>query len=304
MNASSGTGWSNSRPLSALNASSENGPRCSAMFVAPQFERRSIPGGMERQKDIGEPNTAAEIPARCSWTEAARPDGPAPRITTFASGLVTLEASLHDQVRRERELCEPRPQLARVPNRVRVGTEQRPDVRTETRALRGNIEDPGRQVGEQPQPRDAGPRAAGLDRLGQLVLVEGRREVHARGLAQRVVAPRPRVDVEQLELIVAVVVLVLELDEAVVADTAQQLDRVCLERLLVDRLDVRARASELPRVLAAPARVHGDDRLAVLEEGAVGVLAVAAARNQLLDHGLAVTHDRVRAAGEAGEGVA
>src|SRR4029450_8299786 len=73
---------------------------------------------------------------------------------------------------------------------------------------------------------------------------------------ERVVAPGPRVEVEQLELAVAGVELELELDEPLEGDAAEDLVREALDLRRVDGLDVGARAAELGRVLAQAAGDH------------------------------------------------
>src|SRR3954451_6205016 len=55
------------------------------MFEALQLDRRVIPRGMVRQKDIGGPNTWFCTPLRLRCTPADRPCGPAPTTATSIS---------------------------------------------------------------------------------------------------------------------------------------------------------------------------------------------------------------------------
>ena len=85
MNRSSGTGSPRLPPRSAQNESSESGPSCSAMQVAVQFDRSSMPAGMPCQNDIGSPKMCVVTPARRRCAAAASPCGPAPMIATSVS---------------------------------------------------------------------------------------------------------------------------------------------------------------------------------------------------------------------------
>src|SRR5262249_39190924 len=122
-----------------------------------------------------------------------------------------------------------------------------------------------------------------------------------RGDAERVVPPGARVDVEQLRPAVARIDLELELDETVVADLAQEAAGLLLELGQLDRADVGARTPELEWVLPPALRDHARERLAAREERAVGVLALAAARDQLLDDHLARADEGSRALDQLAE---
>src|SRR5207249_7832349 len=110
----------------------------------------------------------------------------------------------------------------------------------------------------------------------------GKRE--ARLHAQGVIAPRSGVDVEQLELLIAWIELVFELDEAVVVDGPQKALRQILEHRQVHGLHERAGPAEFRRVLPPAPDDHAADRLSVLEKRTVGELLPAVARDQLLNH--------------------
>lgn len=145
-----------------------------------------------------------------------------------------------------------------------------------------------------------------FDRSAHLIAEQEVREVHSRALAQRVVAPCPGVDVEKLVPAVARIALVFQLDEPVIADGPEEPDRRLGEFADRDGLDVRARAAEVRRVLAATAHRHARDRLPPAEERAVRVLFPAASRNQFLDDDLAAADDLRGTAvdgGESGPGV-
>jgi hypothetical protein len=76
------------------------------MLVALTFERSHIPFGIPRRKDIGWPIAWASTPARRRWTVAARPWGPPPITTTSWCDpfVLTSDASLHQQVWKQRQL--------------------------------------------------------------------------------------------------------------------------------------------------------------------------------------------------------
>src|SRR4051794_21869943 len=58
------------------------------MLVAVQFDRRIIPEGIVRQKDIGSPMTWTSIPARRKCMVVASPCGPAPTTATSTAGML------------------------------------------------------------------------------------------------------------------------------------------------------------------------------------------------------------------------
>jgi hypothetical protein len=75
-------------------------------------------------------------------------------------------------------------------------------------------------------------------------------KINPRALPDAVIPPGAGVDIEQLGLPVALVVLVLELDEPVVADRAQEALRWLVKVRMVDRLHVRACPAEVSGMLA------------------------------------------------------
>src|SRR5207248_1074372 len=115
--------------------------------------------------------------------------------------------------------------------------------------------------------------------------------VDAGGLGYRVVAPGPRVEVEQLEDTVPRVQLVLELYQSVVVDLSQEPLGIGLDQGRGDRLDVGAGAAELRRMLPAALGGHAADGQSVPAEGAVGELLLASTGNDLLHHDLALAGD-------------
>src|SRR5207344_1866581 len=94
---------------------------------------------------------------------------------------------------------EPRLQIAAIPDSLRVGRAQRPDVGGETRPPRFDIKHARREIREESEPVHAGPRVSGREVLAGLVAIEEGGEIDACCRAEGVVAPGPRVDVEQLE---------------------------------------------------------------------------------------------------------
>ena len=105
------------------------------------------------------------------------------------------------------------------------------------------------------------------------------------------VAPGAGVEVEQLVLPVARIELVLQLDQAVVVDGAQQPLRQRFQLRDLGRLHVRAGAPELERMLAQPSGDHPSHRLSRLEEGAVGELMGTITGDVVLDHHLTPVDD-------------
>ncbi len=85
----------------------------------------------------------------------------------------------------------------------------------------GDLDHRGRQVGDQPHPAHAGRGTATGGLQSELVLEEQVREVDPRARAEAVVAPGAGIEIEQLEFLIARVLLVLELDQSVVADLLQ-----------------------------------------------------------------------------------
>ena len=172
-----------------------------------------------------------------------------------------------------------------------MGGAQRTQVLAQRQVAAQQLHENRRRVRHQAHPVHAGRRTLAVDGQAHLVREHQVREVDAGGLGYRVVAPRPRVEVEQLVDAVSRVELVLELDQSVVVDLAQEPLGVGLDLGRGHRLDVGARAAELRRMLPAAASGHAADRLAVPAEGAVGELLLASAGNQLLDHDLALAGD-------------
>lgn len=140
-----------------------------------------------------------------------------------------------------------------------------------------------------------------FDRRAHLIAEQEVREIHSRGPAERVIPPRPGVDVEKLVPAVARIALVFKLDEPVIANGLEKPDRRRRQFANRDGLDVRARATEVRRVLAPPAHRHARDRLPPAEESAVRVLFPATSRNQFLDDDLAAPDDPRGTAEDNGE---
>src|SRR5205814_845395 len=134
----------------------------------------------------------------------------------------------------------------------------------------------------------AGPPSPIGDRLARLIGEEQVGEVDAGPGAEGVIAPRARIDVEKLVEAVARIALVLELDQAVVIDLAQETLRKLLENRSFDGLHEGARPAELGGVLPQAPRDHARAGPPLLEQRAVCVLLLSIARNQLLHHHAAV----------------
>jgi hypothetical protein len=109
-----------------------------------------------------------------------------------------------------------------------------------------------------------------------------------------VIAPGPRVDVHELELVVARIELVLQLDQPVVTDLPEEPNRRPFQFGHVERLDERARPPEVGGMLAPPPHRHAGHGVSGRDEGAVRVLLPSTPGDQLLDDDLAVIDDRGR----------
>src|SRR5262245_25855629 len=215
-------------------------------------------------------------------------------IPPLCSGLAwtSSEATGDDEVGQQQDLDQAGDRVLSREHRLDIGLTQRPQVGTPVQAPRSHLDERGGKVREQAHPAHAGSGPTALDRLPELVPEQQVGEVDARAGAERMVAPRAGVEVEQLVPAVPGVQLVLQLDQPVVADRFEQRGGQRLHLLDVDGLDVGAGPAELWRVLAKPAGRHAADRASILEERAVGVLLRSPARDELLydqlvrrDHG-------------------
>src|SRR4029453_11519200 len=166
------------------------------------------------------------------------------------------EPPLERKVWNQRELHQPGDRIIPGEGSFDVHPAQGPDVRPPIELALEEHDGRGRHVRREAHPADPRLGTNTLDRTTELIAEQHRRKIHAGPGPERVVAPGPGVDVQEFEATIALVALVLELDEPVVVDRLQKALRERLELRHVRRLDERARAAEVTGMLAGPPAHH------------------------------------------------
>src|ERR1043166_6988869 len=120
--------------------------------------------------------------------------------------------------------------------------------------------------------------------MPELVAKEQVRKVRPSARAERVVAPGPRIHVEELVPAVALVELELDLHEPVVVHSREKVTCDFFELRQLDGLHEGAGAAEVQRALSQASHRHRRKALSVLEEPAVTELTTSVTGYQLLNH--------------------
>ena len=199
-------------------------------------------------------------------------------------GVGASEPPLDREVGNQKNLYEPRPRIVAAEDCFHIAIPQRTEIRSDIGISAEHCSDRCRNIRRHADPPNTRLRPAVWNGQAKLIGIKHVAEVNTSRRTQGVVPPRTRVDVEQLELVIAGIKFVLQFCESVVICRSEEALRVFFQDRNIDSFYVGTRSAELERVLTAAAYNHFPDGLSTAKECTVRELLRSSARNQLLNH--------------------